>query len=317
MKKTLLLFLLCSYSIFAQNYKKTDSIVNTYPRFSIVENLANRIEKDFSSDTEKVRAAFFWLTKNIRYNLRQLYNTKQRSYRFSYSSEEEKKQKMQSLIDDLVNKAFRNKTGVCEEYAQSFKKICDLLNIKSELIKGSVRTDANDIANIQNPNHIWNAVEINNRWIIIDATWAAGYEYNRKWIRKFNDYYFDIPFQKIFKTHYPEDTLWRLRFGRMTIEEFYNQPIYSQQYLNNNLSLIFPKKGIIEINNTDFIEIKIKNLKNQKLIYNFGSGSLAQKADIETNKNVSTVSIKNPRKNCILYIYIENEIALQFIIRVN
>lgn len=317
MNKILFLFLLFSYSISAQTFKKIDSIVKTYPRFSKVENLANRIEKDFSSDTEKVRAAFFWLTKNIRYNLRQLYNPKQRSYRFSYSSEEEKKQKMQSLIDELVNKAFRNKTGVCEEYAQSFKKICDLLNIKSELIKGSVRTDANDIANIQDPNHVWNAVKINDRWIIIDATWAAGYEYNRKWIRKFNDYYFDIPIQKIFKTHYPEDTLWMLRFGRMRIEEFYNQPIYSQQFLNNNLNLVSPKKGIIEINNTDFIEIKIKNLKNKKLIYNFSSGSLAQKADIETTKNVSTVSIKNPRKNCILYIYIDNEIALQYKVRVN
>ena len=317
MNKILFLFLLFSYSISAQNFKKTDSIVKTYPRFSKVENLANRIEKDFSSDTEKVRAAFFWLTKNIRYNLRQLYNPKQRSYRFSYSSEEEKKQKMQSLIDELVNNTFRNKTGVCEEYAQSFKKICDLLNIKSELIKGSVRTDANDIANIQDPNHVWNAVKINNRWIIIDATWAAGYEYNRKWIRKFNDYYFDIPIQKIFKTHYPEDTLWMLRFGRMSIEEFYNQPIYSQQYLNNNLNLVSPKNGIIKINNSDFIEIKIKNLKNKKLIYNFSSGSLAQKADIETTKNVSTVSIKNPRKNCILYIYIDNEIALQYKVRVN
>ena len=122
MKKTLLLFLLCSYSIFAQNYKKTDSIVNTYPRFSIVENLANRIEKDFSSDTEKVRAAFFWLTKNIRYNLRQLYNPKQRSYRFSYSSEEEKKQKMQSLIDDLVNKAFGIKQVFVKNMRNHLKK---------------------------------------------------------------------------------------------------------------------------------------------------------------------------------------------------
>ena len=312
MNKILFLFLLFSYSISAQNFKKTDSIVKTYPRFSKVENLANRIEKDFSSDTEKVRAAFFWLTKNIRYNLRQLYNPKQRSYRFSYSSEEEKKQKMQSLIDELVNNTFRNKTGVCEEYAQSFKKICDLLNIKSELIKGSVRTDANDIANIQDPNHVWNAVKINNRWIIIDVTWAAGYEYNRKWIRKFNDYYFDIPIQKIFKTHYPESRLWALRIGRMSLQEFYDQPIFGQQFLVNNLEILSPKKGKITINKSDFIKIKINNLKDKKVIYNFSGNSIAQKPTILVDKNISLLSLKNPKRNCNLYIYLENEIALQY-----
>ena len=122
MKQLLILFLFFSLSAFSQNFEKVDSIVSKYARFSKVEDLANQIEKDFSSDANKSRAAFFWLTKNIRYNLREFYNPSKRNYSFRYSSEEEKIEKLQAFKDDLVVETFKNKIGVCEEYAQSFKK---------------------------------------------------------------------------------------------------------------------------------------------------------------------------------------------------
>ena len=62
-------------------------------------------------------------------------------------------------MDKLVADTFRNKTGVCEEYARSFKKICDLLEIKAAVITGSVRTDSNEIGNVTaEASHAWNAV---------------------------------------------------------------------------------------------------------------------------------------------------------------
>ena len=144
-----------SAATFSQNFEKVDAKVLQYPRFSKVDDLANKIESDFSSDVDKVRAAFFWLAKNIRYNLKEYYNPRQRKYQFRYKSEEEKAQKLQAIKDQLVNTAFRTKMGVCEEYAQSFKKICDLLNIEAAVIKGNVRTDANEIGQIlQNKSYV-------------------------------------------------------------------------------------------------------------------------------------------------------------------
>ena len=316
--KQFFFFLLISTATFSQNFEKVDAKVLQYPRFSRVEDLAHKIENDFSSDLNKVRAAFFWLTKNIRYNLQEYYNPRQRKYQFRYKSEEEKAQKLQAIKDQLVNNAFRTKMGVCEEYAQSFKKICDLLNIDSQVIKGNVRSNANEIGQIESStNHAWNAVKINGYWIILDATWAAGYEYNGRWIRKFNNYFFNMPKDKIFKTHLPEDQLWVLRFGRMNIQEFYNQPIYSQTFLSLKAELISPKTGVINLKSSEDIQLKFKNLDTTALIfYTLKGTKYALKPTIKTKNGITTLVIKNPQRNTDLVLYINKEDALHFKIKV-
>jgi transglutaminase/protease-like cytokinesis protein 3 len=317
MKQLLIFFLFISVATFSQNFKKVDNTVLKYPRFSKVEDLANQIERDFNSDADKTRAAFFWLAKNIRYNLKEFYNPKQRSYSFRYSSEEEKTKKLQKIKDNLVATTFINKTGVCEEYAQSFKKICDLLHIESEVIKGFVRIDTREIGKVTtDTNHAWNAVKIDGSWVIIDATWAAGYEYNGKWIRDFNDYFFDIPTNKIFKTHYPEDKIWVLRFGRMSLDEFYNQPIYTNTFLGLSTDLISPQKGIINLKSDEDIQLKFKNLDTNLLIfYTFKGMRLAQKPVITSENNISTLTLKNPKRNTDLVLFINKEDALHFKVR--
>jgi transglutaminase/protease-like cytokinesis protein 3 len=318
-KRFLLLCLFFSLTLNAQDFSNVDALVLNYPRFSKVEQLANQIEKDFSTDEEKARAAFYWLAKNIRYNLREFYNPVQRSYSFSYSSEAEKIEKQQAVMDKLVIATFRNKTGVCEEYARSFKKICDLLYIKSEVITGNVRLNSNEIGTVKTQtNHAWNAVYLNERWVILDATWAAGYEYNNRWVRKFNDYFFDIPTDKIFKTHYPEDSVWILRFGRISIEEFYAQPIYTNTFLGLDAELITPTKGTIRVNSDDTIELKFKNLDPDLLIfYSIKGNKYTEKPVIKTENDISTVFIKNPKRSTDLILFINKTDALHFKVEVN
>ena len=316
--KQLLFFLLFSIATQSQSFKYVDNVVAQYPRFSKVEQLVSKIKKDFFSDEDKVKATFYWLANNIRYNLKEYYNPTQRSYNFRYSTEIEKQQKLQAIKDKIVADTFRRKSGVCEDYAQSFKKICDLLNIEAAVIKGNVRTDSNEIGKIANTtNHAWNAVKVNGDWIILDATWSAGYEYNGKWIRKFNNYFFNMPKQKMFKTHYPDNNLWVLRFGRMSIQEFYNQPIYSQTFLSLQAELIAPKTGIINLKSSENITLKFKNLDTTSLIfYNYKGHKYAQKPTIQTANGITTLTLKNPNRNADLVLYINKEDALHFKVRV-
>lgn len=315
MKQLLFFFLLISIAANSQDFTKVDNLVANYPRYSSADNLASKISKDFTSDEEKARAAFFWLAKNIRYNLEEYYNPTQRSYNFSYATEEEKQQKLQALKDNIVSEAFKNKTGVCEEYAQSFKKICDLLGLESEVIKGNVRNLPQEIGKPANTtNHAWNAVKLNNKWIILDATWAAGYEYSGRWIREFNPYFFNIPKEKILKTHFPEDSLWVLRFGRISLQEFYNQPIFGHSFLSSKAELISPNKGIITINSSKKIELKFKNLAANTLIYyTFKGMKYAQKPIITVENKMTTLTINNAVRNSDFVLYMNKEAALQYI----
>jgi len=317
--KQLFLFLLFSTTIYSQDFSNVDDKVLNYPKYNSVEALAERIQNDFDSDLNKARAAFYWLSQNIRYNLKEFYNPKQRSYSFSYSSEAEKEMKLQRLKDNLVKETFLNKSGVCEEYAQSFKKICDLLGIEAAVIKGYVRNDASEIGKVPNrTNHAWNAVKIDDNWLILDATWAAGFEYNGRWVRKFNDYFFNIPTHKIFKTHYPEDSIWVLRFGRMTIDEFYKQPIYKNNFLSLSTELLSPNVGILRLENDDNIILKFKNANPSDLVfYVFKGMRNAIKPDVKTEDGITTMTIQNPGRNTDLILYINKVDALHFKVKVN
>ena len=72
---TFFLLLLSLNTLVAQNFELVDSKVSLYPKhYASAEALAAQIEKDFSSETDKVRAIYKWLTLNINYDIEAFYN---------------------------------------------------------------------------------------------------------------------------------------------------------------------------------------------------------------------------------------------------
>ena len=69
---------------------------------------------------------------------------------------------------------------------------------------------------------------------------GAGYVINGKWQRHFNDYFFNIPKEKLFLTHFPKEKLWQLRVKRMSLTAFYKQPIFHNSFLNSPIELVSP-----------------------------------------------------------------------------
>ncbi|MBA6155618.1 transglutaminase [Tenacibaculum sp. S7007] len=316
MKQFLLLLLFTSYFGFSQEFSSIEKITKDYPKHLSSEALAKKIASDFKSKESQVKAIFNWVSKNISYDLDNFRNPKQKRIRFRYRNEAEKQQKINEIKNEIVDKTLTTRKAVCEGYAQTVAKICNLLNIENEVIKGYVRNSLNDINNVRNiTNHAWNAIKINDKWIYIDATWAAGAVFNGKWQRRFNPYFYDIPKEKYFKTHLPENTLWQLRVGRITKEGYYNQPIYESSFLKSDLELISPKQGVL--NNKKAIELKIKNLKpHQKVLFGFSGYQYAKKPDdISYQNNISTIKITPPQNTRGLYLIIDNEVMLEFLIK--
>ncbi|CAM1368791.1 Transglutaminase-like superfamily protein [Tenacibaculum sediminilitoris] len=316
MKQLLFLFFLVTTFVSAQDFSLIEEEVNSYPKFSEVESIAQQIVNDFKTEEQQVQAAFYWLAHNIQYDLDAYYRPKQKRISFRYRNEQEKLEKLQAIKDDIVNKTLLTRKAVCEGYVQTFAKICSILQIENEVIKGYIRNSSNDIANPKiNSNHAWNAVKLSGEWIYIDATWAAGIVNNNKWKSLFNPYYYNFPKEKYFKTHFPEKKLWQLRVGRMEKENFYNQPIYDAAFLQSDLELISPSKGILNSNAT--IELKIKNLRpNQSVFFGYGGYRYAIKPDkISTKNNITTITTSPLKNSKQLFLIIDKEVVLEFLIQ--
>lgn len=316
MKQLLFFLFFTSFTLFAQDFSEVSEKVATYPKLISAENLAQNIARDFSSKENQLKAAFYWITKNIRYDLEEYYNPKNKRVSFRYRDEAERLQKIREIKDNIVRETLRSRKGVCEGYAQTLAKICSLLNIENEVIKGYIRNSSTEINRPRNStNHAWNAVKINDQWRFIDATWAAGAIMNGKWQRSFNPYYYNIPKDKHFKTHFPESKLWQLRIGRMTLDDFYNQPIYASSFLNSAVKLVSPQKGILTSRNNE-VKIKLGNIAaNQRIMVGFMGYQFAVQPKIVRTNNITTLTINPPEEAQELFVLIDREVMLEFLIQ--
>lgn len=312
--------LLCFLSVFSFTTVLSQDLTNikvktdTYSGLLTANKLANKISGDFTSEAQRVKAVFCWLTKNIRYDLEEYYNPTKTGFSFKYKTIEERDRKLLAMKDSIVKGTLTSRKGVCEGYAQTFSKVCDLLNIENEIIEGYVRTSSRSInVPLANSNHAWNAVKINDKWIYIDATWGAGYEMNGKWLRNFNSYFYNIPKSNYFKTHLPEQSIWRLRMGkRITKEAFYAQPIYSNYFLTTKVTLRTPTNGVLNRNKEGNFYIALDNVKGKEIHVGFIGTPSATKPLIKKKKNTAHIYIAAPNSAKQLFLLVDREVALEF-----
>lgn len=316
--KHFFIFFLISFSVFSQDFSKIKAKTDTYYTIRNAKDLAERINSDFSSEEEKVKALFCWITDKIKYDLKEFYNpNRETQTRFRYRTLEERDKILEEIKDKLVTKTLSSRKGVCEGYAQTFAKVCNLLGIENEIIKGYVRTNYRDINRpVSLPNHAWNAVKINNKWMYIDTTWASGFVINGQWEKKFIPYFYNIPVKTYFKTHYPEKSIWKLRVGRMEKNDFYNQPIHTYAFLTSDVELTSPLSGVLRKNRDGKIEIQLQNVQpTQSIHVGFLGDPMAKTPIISTKNGITTVSTQVPKNTNQLFLMIDGIVVLEFLVR--
>ena len=310
-KYFLLLVVFFSKFAYGQNYQKVDSIVNLYPdNFNSIEAFAEQIASDFNTDLEKIRAIYYWVSNNIRYNYREFDSNS--SYRtFSYYDEEEFKEKLNKAQRKYAERTLRSKKGICEGYVQLIKFTCNELGLICEEVSGYTKTDIQEINRIPSESdHIWNAVKIDNEWKLIDATWSTGNE--RETPRQFNftDTYFFIAPENIMLTHYPDDKKWHLLETPQTLEQFFALPIYYEPYYASGLVLNESTDGIIAVEKKDTITINVESFNPSKFYYySFSEDEFISPLTITDGK----ISIPFEGHNeDALSIHLEEEVIVEF-----
>ncbi len=141
-------------------------------------DIARFIMQHYTSENERIRAAYSWVTANIRYD-------KDSIHRVILDENREEK----------VTYALARRKGVCENFAAIFTDICVKSGIRSFVVEGLTKENGM----LQKSPHAWCAVFTNNDWFLFDPTWDASGRMN----------YYMIRPEEFIETHIPYDPLFQ------------------------------------------------------------------------------------------------------------
>ena len=186
--------------------------------------LAADICLDHAGEQQKANAIYNWVTHNIAYDVKAL-------------------RKFPKGDGDKAVLALKNCKAVCDGYSMLYTELCRAAGLQAVNIEGYAKDwifDNGDELYI--PRHERNAVRINGKWQLVDATWGAGGLYQKEAliVRLYNivfrhgrvsarslrfrykynpDYFMQDP--EVFRLkHLPSDPLWQLTDTAMPVAVF-------------------------------------------------------------------------------------------------
>lgn len=246
------------------DYRRADSIALSLSgkRIKDPEQLVKQLTDSLPTDVEKARAIFRWITANIRYDSKELARIEKADFRIDkrFRSEAHARRWKGRNYYRKVYKALRKRKAVCEGYAMLFKHLCSWANIEAEVIGGHSRSYQDKIGKYKRPLHAWNAVKLNGKWHLLDATWASGsiHPITENFIFRFSDYYFLTPPEQFVMNHYPTDKHWLLMAEYPTVKEFYRSPIPHEGYFTQNILAVTPGEGVIRAEPDETVTLRLR-----------------------------------------------------------
>jgi hypothetical protein len=167
--------------------------------------LAAYLAKPCKTDIEKTRAIYRWVTDRIAYDFDAFRRGTGR--------------------DDKAEAVLTNRRAVCEGYSNLFADLCSRMGVKAVKIAGFGKGFGyRPRTTFSRTNHAWNAVQIDGKWRLIDATWGAGFIQNDKFVKRFSEFFFLTPPEKLIFTHFPQEAERQLLDSPITQQQFEQQP---------------------------------------------------------------------------------------------
>ncbi len=221
-----------------------------------VPSLARKLTAFCKTDQQKVTAIFGWITDNISYTT----FPGQKKRKEKYTEPEDDDGPLKPLNERVAEMVLKRRTAFCDGYARLFTALCDYAGIRSEIICGYANTGFGRGAAKFGVNHYWNAVYLNDKWQLLDATWASGYIDLRsgEFVKDYNDRYFLSSPEFFIGSHYPDDPRWTLLTDAKVPDEFRQSPFRHRSFGKYGFTSFFPGRGIIEASVGDTIKLQLE-----------------------------------------------------------
>lgn len=169
--------------------------------FPDLHELTGKLTEPAQNELEKVRAIFYWIAKNIRYD---------------YEGLQTHAWERIPLGRTLALTTYDRGTGICGGYAMLMSTMLDHAGINNAVVTGYAKGDDDLLMTDSSLNHAWNAVQIDSVWHLLDVTWASPI-FREDDVREF---FFLTPPGQLIATHFPTDEKWTLLDRKISREMF-------------------------------------------------------------------------------------------------
>lgn len=216
----LLVFCLTPVWIIGQDFEELDQAVLTLApeKETSIGNLADALDHLVSTDWERVRAVWIWLTHNIEYDTEGFFGGAD----MIYGGEE----------------AFSSGKAVCSGYSDLFADLAGRLGLTVKSIAGFAKGYGFvPGSRPEGTNHAWNAVLIDGEWRLFDSTWGAGSVDGTQFVWNYREVYFDADPEVFIFDHFPEDPADQFRQDPIDREVFFRLPALSTAAFEYGISL--------------------------------------------------------------------------------
>jgi transglutaminase-like putative cysteine protease len=177
------------------DYHRADSLALAVPRSAAgsVDSIARYLSQGLTTDEERARAVFRWVTENIDYDTRSFFGNRM------------------NVPMQTPEQVLRRRTAVCDGYSALVAAIGQAMGLEVVVVPGQAKGWNGDYRNApRRGGHAWNAVRINGQWRLIDTTWGAGDLIGRSFVRQVRDFFFFADPEKLIFSHFPRDPQWQL-----------------------------------------------------------------------------------------------------------
>ena len=216
----IVLLTVCSLATFNSLAQQTDSLLLAHfksispPTTADLPQLVKYLTAPYPTKKDQFRSIYLWLIHHIDYDIDAVDNK-----RINQSN--------QDILD--------RRKAICWGYATLLKTMCEEVDIPIIVITGYVRTGLTDAPFLDYPNHAWNAVQLEDRWQLVDATWDSQHlSIPSLFFQKFESTYYLTKPSYFISNHLPADPQWQLLPCPISIQDFQLSTDSIVQLASNN-----------------------------------------------------------------------------------
>jgi hypothetical protein len=163
-----------------------------------LSKLARYLCQNCVSDEEKAEQLFRWVAENIAYDLPSLGSPL----------------RPEDVSPQVV---LQRRQAVCSGYANLYQALGKQVGLEVEVVNGRTNSPVG-VGN--DGGHAWNAVKLDGGWVLVDATWGAGYISGDSFYRSYCDEFFQADPRELIQTHFPQEPRWQLLPTPVSLEEW-------------------------------------------------------------------------------------------------